>query len=366
MIIYRYLTRQLFYSMVAVTSILLLIIISGRLIAYLSDAAAGELSVDVLLLGILFRVPSFLELILPLGFFMAVLLTYGRLYLESEMTVLIACGMSTARLLYYTMVPAVCVAVTVGAMSLYISPWGAKQVEQIYQKQASLTEFEMLSPGRFQSAKHGDRVTYTESLTEDKRQMNNVFIAEGNRVLIAQTGIQYVNSLTGSRYLQLQNGVRYEGVPGQKNYNMMQFETYGLKIANEPEIARSSKKESIPTLELWHSDNTQHRAQLQWRISLVLLVIIVTLIAVPLSKVSPRQGRYFRLFPAILLYLTYLALLVSVTQSIEKGDVGVFPGLWVIHILFLALGFFFIYQQPIMRVIRVSRHKRQITKQEAQ
>ena len=348
--------------MVAVTSILLLIIISGRLIAYLSDAAAGELAMNVLLLGLLFRIPSFLELILPLGFFMAVLLTYGRLYLESEMTVLIACGMSTGRLLFYTMIPAGCVALVVGFLTLYLSPLGAKKVEHLYQQQASLTEFDMLSPGRFQTSNGGDRVTYTESLTEDKRQMNNVFIAEGNRVLIAQTGIQYVNSITGSRYLQLQNGVRYEGVPGQSNYDLMKFETYGVKIANEPEIARTSKKESIPTIELLNSNQPKHQAQLQWRVSLVFLVIIVTLIAVPLSRVSPRQGRYFRLFPAILLYLAYLALLLSTSQSIEKGTWGVFPGLWWIHCVFLALGIFFIYQQEIMRKIRSGQHKRRIEK----
>ena len=102
-IVFRYLTRQVIISMLAVSGILLLVFMSGRFIKYLADAAAGELAGDVLFQIMAYRFPGFLELILPLGFFIGILLAYGRMYLESEMTVLFACGVSDKQLLMKTL-----------------------------------------------------------------------------------------------------------------------------------------------------------------------------------------------------------------------------------------------------------------------
>ncbi len=128
-----------------------------------------------------YRFPGFLELILPLGLFIGILLAYGRMYLESEMTVLLACGVSEGELLQKTLVGAMPVMLVVGAMSLFVSPWGMNQVEQIFNEQRKATEFEMLAPGRFQDFSSGGRVTYTEALSDDKRQLQGVFIAEYGR-----------------------------------------------------------------------------------------------------------------------------------------------------------------------------------------
>src|SRR5690554_4606165 len=111
--------------MLAVSTTLLLIIMSGRFVKYLADAASGKIAVDVLFTVMAYRLPGFLELIVPLGFFIAILLAYGRLYMDSEMVVLSACGMSQKQLLAITAIPTVIVAIIVGAMSLWVSPWGA-------------------------------------------------------------------------------------------------------------------------------------------------------------------------------------------------------------------------------------------------
>ncbi len=92
--------------MVAVTGILLMILMSSRLIYQLTAAAAGKIPLEIVFFTLLLRMPSFLEMILPLSLFIAILLAYGRLYAESEMTVLTATGFSIARRYYY---PASCV-----------------------------------------------------------------------------------------------------------------------------------------------------------------------------------------------------------------------------------------------------------------
>lgn len=324
--------------MMAVTGILLMILMSSRLIYQLTAAAAGKIPLEIVFFTLLLRMPSFLEMILPLSLFIAILLSYGRLYAESEMTVLTATGFSNARLLGYTLLPAAFITLMVAFFSLYLSPLGAQKMEDLYRKQASMTEFELLAPGRFQSTSKGSRVTYTEGLSNDKSEMNNIFIADGNTILLARTGTQKINADTGSRFLELHNGKRFDIAPGKLNVEVLDFELYGVKIADEQAERKKIKKEAVPTLELFGSDSTRHVSQLQWRISLIIMVPICALIAFPLSKVNPRQGRFARLFPAIILFMVYITLLISLRGMLSKGNISPAIGMWWVHIVYAFIG----------------------------
>ena len=364
MIVFRYLSRELLVTLSAVSAVLLVIIMSGRFIKYLAQAAQGLLDPSVLFLIMGFRLPGFLQLILPLGLFLGILLAYGRLYLDSEMTVLSATGMSKRRLLVYSLAPAALVAALVGWLSLGLAPQGIAEVDRLLNQQDSLTEFDTLVPGRFQSLRNGTRVTYTRELSEDRTELAGVFISETNlssatgeerglSVLVAESGRQEVQP-DGSRYLILSNGYRYDGNPGQANYRAIQYDTYGVLLP-KPEVSiELSEREALPTSELFGSDDIRLQTELQWRLSLPLLVFVVTLLAVPLSKVNPRQGRFLKLLPAILLYMTYLALLIAARGAMDKGRIPVAVGLWAVHGLFLAIGLLMLFWEPL----QLQRRKR--------
>jgi lipopolysaccharide export system permease protein len=354
LIIFRYLSRELFTSMAAVTGILLMIFMSSRLIYQLTAAAAGKIPLEIVFFTLLLRMPSFLEMILPLSLFIAILLAYGRLYAESEMTVLTATGFSSTRLLGYTLLPAGVITLLVAFFSLYLSPLGAQKMEDLYRKQATMTEFELLVPGRFQSTAKGSRVTYTEGLSDDKSEMNNVFIADGNTILLAQTGTQKVNPDTGSRFLELHKGKRFDITPGKLDVEVLDFDLYGVKIADEQAERRKIKKEAIPTSELFGNDSKRHTSQLQWRFSLIIMVPICAMIAFPLSKVNPRQGRFARLFPAIILFMMYITLLISLRGMLSKGDISPAIGMWWVHGVYalIGLGLLFIPEWNRRRKIR--------------
>ncbi|MGK0405451.1 MAG: lipopolysaccharide export system permease protein [Oleispira sp.] len=354
LIIFRYLSRELFTSMAAVTGILLMILMSSRLIYQLTAAAAGKIPLEIVFFTLLLRMPSFLEMILPLSLFIAILLAYGRLYAESEMTVLTATGFSSTRLLGYTLLPAGVITVLVAFFSLYLSPLGAQKMEDLYRKQATMTEFELLVPGRFQSTDKGSRVTYTEGLSDDKSEMKNVFIADGNTILLAQTGTQKVNPDTGSRFLELHKGKRFDITPGKLDVEILDFDLYGVKIADEQAERRRIKKEAIPTSELFGNDSKRHTSQLQWRFSLIIMVPICAMIAFPLSKVNPRQGRFARIFPAIILFMMYITLLISLRGMLSKGDISPAIGMWWVHVMYalIGLGLLFIPEWNRRRKIR--------------
>jgi lipopolysaccharide export system permease protein len=210
-------------------------------------------------------------------------------------------------------------------------------MEDLYRKQASMTEFELLAPGRFQGSK-GTRVTYTEGLSDDKSQMNNVFIADGNTILLAKTGTQQVNADTGSRFLELHDGKRFDIAPGKLGIEILDFDLYGVKIADEQAERAKIKKEAVPTSELFGSDQNRHVSQLQWRFSLIIMVPICALIAFPLSKVNPRQGRFARLFPAIILFMVYITLLISLRGMLSKGNLSPAIGMWWVHGVYALIG----------------------------
>jgi len=363
LIVFRYLSREVLLTLSAVSAVLLVIIMSGRFIKYLAQAASGLLDPGSLFLIMGYRLPGFLQLILPLGLFLGILLSYGRLYLESEMTVLSATGMSQQRLFCMTLFPATLVALLVAWLSLSLAPQGANQFQLLLNKQDALTEFDTLEPGRFQALRDGTRVTYTESMSDDRVNLGGVFISQKNissnnkdrgiSVLVAEKGRQEIRP-DGNRYLILDNGYRYDGSPGQADYRAIKYDEYGVLLP-KPEVSDEvTDRDAMPTRTLIGSEDIRMRAELQWRMSLPLLVFIVTLMAVPLSRVNPRQGRFLKLLPAILLYMAYLTILIAARGALDKGKIPAMFGLWWVHGIFLSIGLGLLYWEPL-RLKRASR-----------
>jgi lipopolysaccharide export system permease protein len=344
MIIYRYLTREILLTMLTVIGVVLVIAMGWRFSGYLRDAAGGNITQDILFLIMLYKLPVFLELIIPLSFFLGIMIAYGRLYVDSEMVVLEACGLSPARLIWITMLLAILIMAITACLSLWLKPIGEAKLELLFKSQRGLTEFDMLAPGRFQMLRSGRRVTYTEEL-DDKGDLANVFITELKNqdqagpkdaiVVVASSGSQVVDKETGNRFLLLKDGSRYSGIPGKTSYQIVEYEGYGQLLAKETAAERKPGLTTIPTIELWQDPTPRNFAELQWRVSIFLLVPILGLMAVPLSRVNPRQGRFSRLAPGLALSFLYVLLLSAMRAAIEKGQLPVTLGLWWIHLVFL-------------------------------
>ncbi|WP_445010658.1 LPS export ABC transporter permease LptF [Vreelandella stevensii] len=346
MILFRYLTREVLLTMSAVAGILLLVIMGSRFIRYFSDAAEGDFPVTILGSLMVFHLPGFMELILPLSFFLGILLAYGQLYMNSEITVMVACGMSPTRLLRVTLLPASVVAVLVGLCSLWLTPAGALQTEATLEEQRSRLDVSVLAPGRFQDF-GGGRTAYITDFSSDGRQMQEVLVHEQARqgaeqphsyVTRAGSGYQETSVETGSRFLVLENGERYGVTPGLLNAERLTFERYTLRLGLSRDRQELDSLEYASTLELWNDASPRAQAQFQWRVGLPLMVFVLALLAQPLSRVNPRQGRFAKLLPAVFLYVAYLSLLLAAVDAIGGGSLPAAIGVWPVHGLFLALG----------------------------
>ena len=353
--------------MTAVTGILLFILLSGRFVKYLAQVAEGELGADVLLLIMAYRVPGFLELLLPLGLFLGILLGFGRMYLESEMVVLQASGVGQTTLIKYVMGPALLVMALVAGVSLWLAPWSAEQSRIIYEQQKARSELDTVMVGRFQRYEGvQEKVTYVESLTADGK-LAEVFVFQSSEkgpfVLRAQTGHRELDEASQNAFFVLSQGESYLGTPGAFEFEVSDFDAYGFMI-KDPVIREGiAKISAVPTSALIGADSAMEQAQLHWRLSLPVLALIVVLMAVPLSRVNPRQGRYAKLFPSIVLYLFYISMLSFVRSQSEEEALPAYA-LWGVHLLFLLLPINMIFagrfwqsvfdQMPSLKIRRAS------------
>ncbi len=361
MILFRYLTREVMITLLAVSITLLVIVMSGRFVGYLAQAASGDLAPEVVLTIMFYRMPSFLELVLPLSLFIAILLAYGRLYVESEMTVMSACGVSTGRLALFTLAPSLFVAAIVAWLSLYASPVGIERVQNIFQDAKNSSGLELLVAGRFRVDDKTGRVTYIESLTDDRQTMRQVFSAEQTNtasgtelsVVFAEQGHIDINSDINGRYLVLDNGYRYIGQPGEQAFQVTEFEKFGQLIAENQDVQRRyTKQDARSTQALINSDRLDDKATLQWRLSLAILVPIIGLIAQALSRTNHRRGRYVKMLPAFLIYIFYLVILNAMRDAIEKENISEQLGMWWVHVVFGLLALVLLFGGEWWRRIR--------------
>lgn len=352
MILFRYLSREVLTSMLAVSITLLVIVISGRMAAYLTEAASGEIAPAVVFSIIMFRIPSFLELVLPLGLFIGILLAYGRLYVDSEMAVMSACGLSINRLVVYTLIPSIFVALLVAYISLYAGPAGKAKIQQIFQDVKASSGLETLIEGRFRTDDKTGRVTYIHSFSKDKKFMREVFTSEQKinqdgrleqSVLLAEQGYIEQYEQYGGRYLVMENGRRYVGLAGEANYERVDFFQFAQRI-KDPIVKDVYLEAYAQNFDLLlKSNELRDIAAVQWRVSLSLLVPIIALIALALSKTNHRKGRYVKMLPALLIYITYMVLLSAAKDALEHGKIPPAIGIWWVHAIFLVLALLLLY-----------------------
>jgi len=352
-IISRYLTKEIIGSLFGVTLVLLMIFLSNRLVRILSYAAVGKIAPNILLQLMGFEIPYLLAMLLPLGLFLGIILAYGRMYADSEMRVLHACGMGVGRLMWITSFLTLCIAGLVLVLTLWVNPWLANHKEKLITQSLSTDNIlSTLMPGRFQVSPDGKRILYVERISRDHHEADNVFIADQGAkgsvdpnkswtVLSAGAGSQMLDPATQERFMVATDGYRYEGTPGQNDFKIIQFKKYAVRMPHIGPVTKRQEQEAIPSAVLWKDyQKPENASELQWRFSIPISVVLLSLFAIPLSQVPPRRGRYSQIAPAILIYIVYMNLLFVGRNWVEQKFLPASFGIWSIHLLVLvcALG----------------------------
>ncbi len=354
-LIFRYLAKEVFLTLIALTAILMLIFLSNQFVQYLSRAANGQIPAAFILKLLALELPNLLGLLLPLGFYVSMLLAYGRLYAESEMTVLHACGYGAGALLKHSLYMAMVVAALVSLVVLVLSPDIAKERARLLRTTGAQILIKTIMPQRFQVIPGTRDVFYVESMDRTHTRAHGIFVAHYQtkeadsrlQVLWAKEGETFLNEKDHEDYVVLKSGDSYQGIPGAADYQLASFERLEMRLPRPEFTYKASDLRGVPTRNLWPLHNTSllKEAELQWRLSVPIMVFVLTLLAVPLSRVTPRSGKYANLLPAIFIFFLYANLMFMARGWLVQGKIPYWIGLWSLHFIFAMLGGYLMIRQ---------------------
>jgi lipopolysaccharide export system permease protein len=344
----RYVLREVVQTWLAVTGVLVAILVSNQLSKVLGQAAANQYGRHVVIELIALGAIMNLSVIVPVGLLLAVVLTLGRMYHDSEMAALQACGFGPARLLTPLFGFAALIALGLGWLVFIQVPQADSEAQLLRQSALKEAQFGQLDAGRFRSFSGGDAVFYAERV-DSEGILHNVFVQRESagriEVALADTATYSKPAANGVHLVTLFNGRRYEGVPGRDDFRVIEFREHGIPVATPADVVGINDPDTKPTRELLGSRIPADIAQLQYRTSTPIMALVLTLIAVPLSHLRPRQGRYARVGFAIVVYFVYSNLLSAAKVWVEKGDLAPAIGVWWVHLAALGLGLYLVLRE---------------------
>lgn len=354
-IFYWSLVREFASTGLLVSSILLGIVVFTQLIRFLGESVSGLLAVEGVMAMLGFSALNYLPVLLSISLFLSILLTLTRCYRDSEMVVWFSSGIGLTRWIRPVLGYAIPVVLLIALMSLVLSPWALSKADEYKRRLDSRDDVAAATPGAFRESKHADRVFFLEEVDTEKRRVRNIFVrsVQNGRegTMVAKEGYQET-APNGDRFLVMLNGARYEGVPGQADFRMIEFDRYAMRI--EPAELRQEvpNLKAYSTLYLIQNPTTWNLSELEWRIGLPLSALILAMLAIPLSYVNPRTGRSFNLIIAIMLYMFYNNMISLSNSWVGRGIISPATGMLVIHALMAAVLLVMFYRRATLSMGR--------------
>lgn len=348
-ILQKYILREWLWTALAVSIVLIIVLLGTYFGDLLNDMADGRIPVGLMSTQVLLHFPVILGNVLPLAGFLAVMWGLGRLYRDHEMAVMRSSGFgwkSLLRPLSGLVLPLAAILLVLGLM---VTPYTGQLAEQQLEEAFRSAALWGLQPGKFHVLQRGDLIIYAESIDEDGSTLRNVFIKQRQRereqIWVARKGKYWTDIETGDHFLILEDGKITDIAPGQLDVKELTYARNDLRLP-EPQLRQRKKQaNSRPTTELLVDGSTEAIAELQWRVSPAISVIILGLLAIPLAHSEPREGRGSRVVLGILVYLLYGNTLYLCRAWVAEGILPAYIGLWWVHILFLIIGFVWIRRQ---------------------
>lgn len=351
-ILQRYIFREWFWTLIAVSVVLWIVLVGVFVGELLNDIADGRVPTGLLGKQLLLATPDMLSKLLPLAGFVAVMWGLGRLYRDHEMVVMRSSGFSWR----YLLKPLFALVLPVGAVLLVLTLWAAPRAaalsDSVLEEALRSASLWGLQSGRFQIMQSGRLVLYVEEMDRDGRRMRNVFVRqvdeERNRVWSAKAGEYWVDQETGRRYLTLIDGEVTDARPNERDVRILSFDRNDLQLPDPPRRDREGGLETMLLPELLASSDPAARAELQWRLSPAIALFVLGLLAIPLSHSAPREGRGARAALGVLVYAVYANMLNLSRTWVANDTIPSFIGMWWVHGIVLLLALLWLNRQGRM------------------
>ena len=345
-IISRYLLKNLVVIYLGILVIISLIIFGNQFVMTAQKSVEHGIPLGELMPIVGFNMLRDLPIILSLSFFLSIIISISQLYRNSEAVVMNSFGIGDRNFMNLIKPLAIVIFLIIFSLSMYAVPWAKNQKSLTEDVTVNASDFSFITEGKFESFKNGEIVFYasdSSSISNSGEQnMEEIFIYVSNKdspiVVLASEATKYTDSKNESIYLRLKNGLRYEGLPGDENVNILNFDKYDLEIVSgevQKSLSNFSEIEEKTSIDLFLEGGLLANAEIQWRLSQPISILILSIIGVLLGKTSPRTGKGVNLLFGVIIFMLYNNGLLVAKNSIESGQLNPLIGLWSIHILMI-------------------------------
>ena len=353
--------RELARSFGATLVVILTIVITMMLIRTLGMAAGGEVAPEdvVLLLG--YTALGYLPMMLGLSLFVAVVVSLGRMYRDSEMVIWFSSGLGLGRFVRPVLGMAWPVLAVAAALLLFVWPWINRSSVELRARYEQRTDLSRVAPGVFQASRDGSRVFFVDRASQEDGQAQHVFVLTRKppleSVVSARSG-QLVSE-GDDRLLKLIHGQRNETDQDSGTRTLASFETYQVLVGESAaRSAQAQPPKAMTTLALLRETGPRHQAELAWRLGMLLAVANLLLLGIGLSAAQPRRASNWNLLLALLTFMTYFNA-VNLSQAwIAAGRFQALPLMLTLHGGAFGLGWVLIWWRNQAAVWRLFTARR--------
>ncbi|MDC0491778.1 LPS export ABC transporter permease LptF [Candidatus Pseudothioglobus singularis] len=346
-IISKYLLKNLAVFFIGIFFIIGLIVFGNQFVLTVQESIEHGIPFQELVPIIGFNMLRDIPIILSLSLFLAIIISISQLYRNSEAIVMNSIGIGEKSFIHLIQPIVIYSFILVFILTIYAVPWAKQQKSFAEDETINASEFSFITEGKFESFKDGEIIFYaSESSIVDsagEQNMEEIFIYVLNNqspiIVFSSEATKYTDAQSDSIYLRLKNGVRYEGLPGNDNVNILDFDTYDLEIVSgevQKSLSNFSEIEEKSSIDLLIQGGLLANAEMQWRFSQPISILILAVIGVLLGKTSPRTGKGVNLLIGLAVFMIYNNGLLVAKSSIENGQLHPLLGLWIIHILLIS------------------------------
>ena len=331
-----------------ITFIIEIVVFGNQFVLTVQESIDRGIPFQELMPIVSFNMIRDVPVILVLSIFLAVIITISQLYKNSEAVVMNSIGMGDRNFISLIQPIVIFSFIIVFFLSVFAVPWAKQQKSIAEDRTVNASEFSFITEGKFETFKQGDIVFYaSESNTIDtnsEQNMQEIFIYaidNGKPVIVlAEEAIKYIDDESKSIYLRLRDGIRYQGLPSNENINILNFDLYDLEIVSgaiHKSISNFSEIEEKSTLDLIKEGGLLANAEIQWRFSQPISILILSILGVFLGKTSPRAGKGINILIGIVFFMLYNNGMLVAKTAIERGELSPIIGIWGVHLLLLLL-----------------------------
>jgi lipopolysaccharide export system permease protein len=326
--------REVARTFGATLVVILTIVLTMFLIRTIGQAASGAVAPRdiVLLLG--YIALGHLPTMLALSLFVAVVLSLGRMYRDSEMSIWFASGVGLSRFVKPVLRTVWPVLLVVTLLLLFAWPWGNRNGLELRERYQQRSDLSRVAPGVFQTSSDGRRVFFVERDSTDSGTARNVFI------LNRQDHSEAVTSARSGRleadgedhYLVLERGQRNEVNLKSGERTLSSFESYRV-LASERAVSEAEVRppKAMATVDLIRNPTLRHQGELTWRVGMLLGATNLVLLGIGLAATHPRRASNWNLLFALLAFAVYYNV-VNLSQAwVATAKVSMGAALLLIH-----------------------------------